>query len=247
MKILVVDDEKNVRLTLVGLLNSFCEGISEIKEADDVESGITLIESFKPDLLFLDVELKTQTGMELLNAIHDPNFELVFVTAHQQYAIDAFKFSAIDFLLKPIDPFALTQTVKKVQQNLSKNHLAEQLKILQQHHSNSKLLDNKIVLKDSEAIYYVKIANILFCAADGAYTTFHLHSGEQIIISKTIKEYDDLLTAYNFIRAHKSYLVNSYFIKKFDKTYNNIILDNDQEIPVSIRKREHVLSLLQKI
>ncbi len=246
MKVLVIDDEDNVRKAMVGLLNNFCEGIQQIEEANDVESGKEKILSFKPDLVFADVELKDRTVMDLLVNLEVFDFQLVFTTAFQKYAIDAFRFSAIDFLLKPIDPFMLHKAVAKAKENYDKDTLKEQITILKNSFANYNSIKNdKIVLKDSEAIYFVKINSIIYCQADGAYTTFFLENQEKIIISKTIKEYDDLLFPFGFIRTHQSYIVNKAFVKKFEKLKDSLILDNGKEIPVSQRKKETVLDFLK--
>ena len=187
MKILVIDDDFNIRETLVAMLNTFCKGITEIAQADDINSGKIAIHSFKPDLLFIDVELKEKTAMDLLSDISNIDFQIIFITAYQKYAIDAFKFSAIDFLLKPIDPTLLIKAVEKAQQNFDQSKFKRQYQILLNHLSNPNKND-KIVLKDNESIYFVPIKDIMYCQADGAYTTFNLIENETIIISKTLKE-----------------------------------------------------------
>lgn len=246
MKVLVIDDEDNVRKTTVSLIKVFCNDDIEIDEANDVDSAKDKIKSFKPDLVFADVELKDKTAIDIFNSIPVFDFQIIFVTAFEKYAIDAFKFSAVDFLLKPIDPLLLEKAIVKANDNFDKENLKKQLTVLQNFYLNqSPIKADKIVLKDSESVYFVKIETILYCQADGSYTTFYTDDNERIIISKTLKEYEDLLIPYGFIRTHQSYLVNKNYVKKFEKSTDQIALQNGQKIPVSQRKKEEVLSFLK--
>lgn len=246
MKILVIDDEDNVRKTTVSLIKVFCNSDIEIDEANDVDSAKDKIKSFKPDLVFADVELKDKTAIDLFNSIPVFDFQIIFVTAFEKYAIDAFKFSAIDFLLKPLDPLMLEKAIAKANENFDKENLKKQMTVLHDFYLNQNVIKNdKIVLKDIESVYFIKINSILYCQADGPYTTFFLDNNEKIIISKTIKEYDELLQPFGFIRTHQSYIVNKNFVKKFEKFTDQIILENGQKIPVSQRKKEEVLTLLK--
>lgn len=246
MKVLVIDDEPNVRKTTIDLLVNFCEGIEHIEEAEDIETAKVKLTNFKPDVVFADVVLKDKTAMDLFSTITVFDFQIVFMTAFEKYAIDAFKFSAIDFLLKPIDPLMLSKAVTKAKSNFDKESFKQQITVLQNSYDNHNLIKNdKIVLKDSEAIHFVKIKNIIYCEADGPYTTFFLENQEKIIVSKTIKEYDDLLIPFGFIRTHQTYLVNKVFVKKYKKFIDCLILDNGKEIPVSQRKKESVLDFLK--
>lgn len=245
MKILVIDDEDNVRKTTLNLIKVFCTGDIDIEEANDVDSAKDKIISFKPDLVFADVELKDKTAFDLFNSISVFDFQIIFVTAYQKYAIDAFKFSAIDFLLKPIDPLLLEKAIAKAYDKFDKENFKKQMTVLQNFYQNqSQIKNDKIVLKDSESVYFVKISTILYCQSDGPYTTFFLENNDKIIISKTIKEYEELLIPYGFIRTHQSYIVNKNFVKKFEKSTDQIILENGQKIPVSQRKKELLLTYL---
>jgi two-component system LytT family response regulator len=244
MKILVIDDDLNIRETLVTMLKTFCKGITEVAQADDIYSGKIAINSFKPDLLFIDVELKDKTAMDLLSDISDIDFQIIFITAYQKYAIDAFKFSAIDFLLKPIDPTQLIKATEKAKEYFDQSKFKSQYQVLLNYLSNPNK-NNKIVLKDNESIYFVPIKDIIYCEADGSYTTFNLIDSEAIMISKTLKEYDDLLFTHGFIRTHQSFIVNKAFVKKFEKHTDSLVLQNGKEIPVSQRKKDAVLAALK--
>lgn len=247
MRTLVIDNESEIRNSLIELITAFCPEVTKISSADSVMAGIEKIKIFKPDVVFLDVELGDGTGMDLLSKIENINFQVIFITAHNKYAVDAFKFSAIDFLLKPINPEELVIAVNKVKDKIKHNDILQQLTILSQNYALTFAAENKIVLKDAESIYFVKTKEIIRCESEGAYTTFYLVNNEKIVISKTIKEYEELLKPYGFLRTHQSHLVNKACIKRFDKSEGGIlILDNNDSVPVSQRKKEHIIEMLKK-
>ena len=247
MRALVIDNEKEILKSIVSLIAAFCPEIVEIGEADSVESGIARVKEFKPDILFLDVELGDGTGMDLLSKLGSIEFAVIFITAHNKYAVDAFRFSAIDFLLKPIDPEELIRSVQRAKSR--KNMLIdEQLRILKDFISNSNNAERKIVLRDSSSIYFVSISEIIRCESDGAYTTFKLKNDKDIVVSKGLKGYDEALEQYGFIRTHQSHLVNISKIKRFDKAEGGrLVMDNGDEVPVSQRKREQITELFKSI
>jgi two-component system, LytTR family, response regulator len=247
MKILLVDNEKEVRELLKDMIASVAPNEHQIDEADGVAMGMQKINSFKPDMIFLDVEMDDGTGFDLLNKISNPLFQLVFTTAHNKYAVQAFKCSAIDYLLKPVDFTELEKALNKAAVNISDKTLSEQLKVLMQQLTQKESADKQIVLKDSEASYFVKIADILYCEAEGSYTKFYFAIEKPIVISKNLSTYEDLLAVYGFIRTHHSYLVNASRIKMYDKTDGGtLVLDNGHTVPVSHRKKEYVMQLLER-
>lgn len=245
MRALVIDNETAIRKSMVDLIAAFCPEITEIGEATGVESGLEKIKSIQPDVLFLDVELGDGTGMDLLARLDKFNFPVIFITAHNKYAVDAFRFSAIDFLLKPINPEELIRSVERVKsQNNSK--LSDQIEILKDIIQASTNSSKKIVLRDSDSIYFVKVANIIRCESDKSYTTFIIHNHKNIVISKGLKDFEELLEPYGFIRTHQSHLINSAKIKRFDKADGGtIVLENEHEVPVSQRKRDQILELFK--
>jgi two-component system, LytTR family, response regulator len=246
MKILLVDNEKEVRELLKDLIAAVAPGIHELQEADGVASGLQKINSFKPDIVFLDVEMGDGSGFDLLNKIPHPGFQLIFTTAHNQYAIQAFKCSAIDYLLKPVDITELENSLQKADANISNSNLNKQLAVLMQQLNHKDAVDRQIVLKDIETSYFVKISEILYCEAEGSYTRFHLSNNSPIIISKNLSTYEDLLGPYGFIRTHHSYLVNPQHIKMYDKTDGgSLVLDNGNIVPISHRKKDYVMHILE--
>ncbi len=248
MKTLIIDNEENIRTGLIKQLKAFCHSVKEIKEATGVENGINAISEFKPDLVFLDVEMDDGTGIELIKRLGNFNFQLIFITAHDKYAINAFKLSAIDFLLKPIDAEDLILAVSKAEKNLKSKTLELQFQILQESLSSITINEKKIVLKDNESIYFVKVSDIVHCKAEGPYTEFYLTPQQKITISKSLKEYEELLEPFGFIRTHHSHLINIKRIVRFDKADGGtLILENKQEVPVSQRKREQIMELLNNM
>lgn len=247
MKILLVDNEKEVRALLRDMIQAIAPGTHELAEADGVASGLQKINSFQPDLVFLDVEMGDGTGFDLMNKIQLPQFQLIFTTAHNQYAIQAFKCSAIDYLLKPVDLTELENGLKKAASAVSTNNLNQQLTVLMQQLNQKNTGDQQIVLKDIEASYFVKIADILYCEADGSYTKFYIAGSHTIMISKNLSTYEELLGTYGFIRTHHSYLVNPQRIKIYDKTDGgSLILDTGHAVPISHRKKDYVMQLLER-
>ncbi len=247
MQVLIIDNEPSIRTGLQQMLRQYCPVVHTIHEAKGLKDGLEIITNLHPDLVFLDVELDDGTGIELLQKISTIDFQVVFITAHNHYAVEAFKFSAIDFLLKPIDIEELIRSVQRSQSNLDKTKVIEQLRVMQE---DRPALQNKkkIVLRDSENLHFVRVADILYCEADGGYTTFFLENGEKILVSKNLKEYESILQLFHFLRVHNSFLVNLEKVEKFDKTEGGyLILSNHSKIPVSHRKKEQVLAELAKV
>lgn len=248
MKVLVIDNEEIIRKGLVNQLKKRSAAVTSVDEAVGVVSGLAAIRSFQPDLVFLDVEMDDGTGFDLIKQLDQVNFQLVFITAYDKYAVTAFKMSAIDFLLKPIDSDELDQALEKAGRAIKSQNIAQQLEVLKASLTDIKAGDQKLVLQDNKSIYFVKIADILNCEAEGSYTTFHLLDGKKIVVSKSLKEYETLLEPHGFIRTHHSHLVNIKKILRFDKADGGIlVLVNNHEVPVSQRKKEQVLEMLSKL
>lgn len=246
MKLLIIDNEPNLRAAIKTLVQSYCPDITLIDEAEGVKSGLQKIKNFNPDILLLDVEMDDGTGFDLMQQVTDPSFRLIFVTAHNQYAIEAFKFSAVDYLLKPVDPEALQVSIQKAITQLRSMGLNRQIEFLLKQIHDKNEHGKRIVLKDIDNVYFIKIADILFCEAEGTYTRFHISGTEPVLVSKNLKEYESILEPLGFLRTHHSYLVNPDKITVFDKTDGgSLLLEGGLSIPVSLRKKETVLSILE--
>lgn len=246
MKILIIDNEELLRSGLKELINNCSDHLPLIEEADGVASGLQKVNQFRPDIVFLDIEMEDGTGFDLLSKISNPGFQLIFTTAHNQYAIQAFKFSAIDYLLKPIDPEELQKSLDKATANINKSDLSRQLAVMMQQLAAKPEGEKKIVLKDIESTYFIKVNDILFCEAEGTYTKFYFTNNDPILVSKNLKEYEAILEPLGFLRTHHSYLANPTKIKMYDKTDGGaLILEGGHSIPVSQRKKDTILSLLE--
>lgn len=247
MKILIIDNEAELRAGLKEMILQSSIPVSFIEEAEGVASGFEKINSFAPDIVFLDIEMNDGTGFDLLAKLTSPAFQLIFTTAHNQYAIRAFKFSAIDYLLKPINKEELHTCLQKAAANISKTDLSSQLGIMMQQYFSKKDEERRIVLNDKQSTYFVKLNDILFCEAEGPYTKFHIADKASILISKNLKEYEELLVPMGFVRTHHSYIVNPAKIKLYDKTDGGaLILEGGQMVPLSQRRKDAVMQALTK-
>lgn len=220
----------------------------EIFEADGVFSGIGAIQSNSPDILFLDIELDDGVAFDILKNLPEINMQLIFTTAHNHYAVKAFEYSALDYLLKPVSPSLLKNALNKASENVRKKNIAEQFSILMDTLNKQRPAEQKIVLKDINGIRITSVKDILYCEANGPYTTFYIENDKEITVSKNLKEYEELLADFNFVRSHHSYLVNIAKIKSIDKSDGMVItLINGAQIPVSIRKRDEILHAIEKL
>lgn len=246
MKAIIVDDEKNSCETLKVLLHDFCEGVSVRATCQTIADAVIAIAKHKPDVVFLDINMKGENGFDLLEKIKPINFEIVFATAYSEYAIKAFKFSAIDYLLKPIDIEELKSAVSKVskRKEIDANDRYDQL-LQNLKPQNSK--NYKLALPTATGLTFVKIADIIYCEADSNYTTFFLQDEKKIIVSQTLKEYEELLTPHRFFRIHHSYLVNLDFIKQYVRgDGGQVILMNDTALDVAKRRKDEFLKLFSE-
>jgi two-component system LytT family response regulator len=246
MKVLIVDNDEILRLGLRTLLKQI-DGISAIDEAAGVEAGLRILEHIQPDVVLLDVEMDDGTGFDFLNRLSDYAFQVIFITSHNKYAVEAFRFSALDFVQKPIDPEDLKRALLRAKELLKSNDLLAQIKVLQSALLGIRNVDEKIVLRDNKSLYFIKVSDILNCEAQGSYTTFYIINGDKIVVSKSLREYEALLSPFGFIRTHNSHLVNPKKITRLDKSDGGfLILENGSSVPISQRKWDYILSVLDK-
>ncbi|OFZ24741.1 MAG: hypothetical protein A3D92_16475 [Bacteroidetes bacterium RIFCSPHIGHO2_02_FULL_44_7] len=247
MDILIVDDEHLVRQGLVEFLGLCGMDTSAIRQATGIKEGLRLIDEQTPELLFLDVEMGDGTGFDLLNQLKHKNFLVIMITAHNKYAVDAFKFCALDFLEKPIDLEDLNRVLERVESEQKTRDLAQQFSYLKEHIENHSSVDKKIVLKDNKGLYFIKTSEILHCEASGSYTYFKLSDGRSIVVTKPLREYENLLEPLGFVRTHNSHLVNAKHIIRLDKTEGgSVILENGDAIPISQRRMDFVIQILSQ-
>ncbi|PWD99319.1 LytR/AlgR family response regulator transcription factor [Marinilabilia rubra] len=246
MKAVIIDDEPNARSTLRGMLNMLFQDLEIVGEADGVASGKTIIETHRPEIVFLDIRMKDGTGFDMLRQLKTRDFALVFLTAHDDHAIEAFRFSATDYLLKPVDPDDLKDAVEKVRRHNTNNQalLGTLMENIQQASAPSK----KLALKSSEAIHIVCTDDIIRCESMDNYTRFILKDQKPLVISRPLKAFDEMLEGVGFLRIHQSHLINLSHIRKIDRKGGFIVeLSDGSEAPVSVRKKEKLLKRLQTI
>jgi two-component system LytT family response regulator len=245
MKVLIVDDEASNLENLHQLLQSYAPDVEVCALAETVDEGLKAITLHRPELVFLDIQLHNQSGFDLLKQLGEINFELIFVTAYDQYGIQAVKFAALDYLLKPIDIDELTTAISKARKAISQKQKNERLGYLLKYLKDDNKAKPRIALPLFGETRYVNINEIIRCEADNTYTRFILKDGEQILVSKTLKEYAGMLLNYGFLRSHQSHLVNAAFIKSWLKEDGgSLLLTNGTKIPVSKLKREKVKEIL---
>ena len=247
LRTLIIDDEPPVRATLQGLLKRTCPQVNVVGEASSVASGIRAIREKSPDLVLLDIKMDDGTGFDLLNHFVNINFKIIFVTAYEEFAIQAFEFSAIDYLLKPVNPEKLTEAVKRAA--ITKQQVFNtQLGALRENLESPEKSNKKIILKNQESIFLLNVNDIVHCESDGSYTVVETNDNQKIVISKVLKEYDKLLSGSGFLRVHRSHLINLKHIKRFDKLDGgNVIMSNGHQIPVSTGGRERLLELFEEL
>lgn len=244
---LVVDDEAPIRELISGIIENFSELAEVVATADGVASGLAAIKQHKPDLVLLDVNLIDGTAFDLLQQLDEIKFAIIFITAYEKYAVNAFRFSAVDYIMKPIHIDELISAIHKASEQSEQQTLSLKLKNFFDN-INNKPEDKKIVLKTAESIFIVKLADIIRCEADHNYTTFFLTNGKKVLVSKTLKDYDEMFCDFFFFRAHQSHLININHIVSFEKNDGGFLrMADGSSVPVSKRKREELLELFNQI
>jgi two-component system, LytTR family, response regulator len=244
IKAVIIDDEKIARETLTSMIEMYCPGVQIVGDADTVLSGQALIKEMKPELIFLDVEMPPGTGFDVLRGLDVIQAEVVFITAHDQYAIHAIRVSALDYLLKPVNKQELTEAVAKFQR---RNVLLtpEVWDLLQQQLDSKKEQVERLVIPSLQGYEIIKVKDILYCEGDRNYTTFYFSGGETLLSSKTLKEYENLLPPSVFIRVHQKYLININFVKRYLKGRGgSLIMADGKSIDVSQNKKQALMDAL---
>lgn len=248
LKAVIIDDVQRIRQEYIATIKLHCPTVSIIGQADSVASGVRLIKQLDPDLVFLDIDLTDGTGFDLLQKFNPIPFKVIFITGHEDFAIRAFRFSAIDYLLKPLDPEDLVEAVRKAEDALGKEIFDLKIGNLFANFERPKNLQ-KLVLKTSDRIYSVNVQDIVNCESDKNYTTFHFINAPKLVVSTNLKEYETLLAPHNFFRTHQSHLINMAYFDHYIKAEggNRIVLKNNLVIPLSVRKKEEFLVLLDNL
>jgi two-component system, LytTR family, response regulator len=238
IKCIIIDDEPLARDFLRTILAENCSEITLVATAEDVLTGVKMIQEHKPEIVFLDVEMPGYSGFQLLDFFENIDFQVIFTTAHADYALRAFQVSAVDYILKPIQIEHIIRAVKKaniLRGNKSNN---ENLKVLKDNLQEGKIV--KIALPLGSTLIFVSPEDFMLLSADGSYTNIILTDGRKFLISKKLKEFEDVLKDYpQFFRAHRSHLINMHYVKQFNKSEGGMILMNhDVELPLSKEKKD---------
>ena len=244
LKAIIIDDEKTSRTAVRNLLVKYCsDDIIIVNEADGVKDAVLKIGKHKPDVIFLDIQMQDGTGFDLLEALPNIDFSIVFITAYEQYAIKAFKYSAFNYLTKPVDPDDIIDTVNKLKKGSKYQEIKEKLDVLLKNRNGYE----KIALPTQHGLRFVKIKDIVRCRSESNYTRFFLIHNEEFLVTRTLREYENLLPPEKFIRIHQSHLINLAYVEKYNKGEGgSVIMEDGSEVEVSRRKKESLLNILMK-
>lgn len=245
---IIVDDEEHAVNRLTNLLSTYCPEVIILTACSDIETAYEQINLLKPQAVFLDVQIHDSTGFDLLKKFEQIDFGVIFKTAYEKYAVRAFRFSAIDYLLKPVDPDDLIAAVNKLKDLQTRDRILENLDIVAQNMLHFRRQDKKITIPTVQGVEILNIQDIMYCQSHVNYTTLFLKTGKKITVAKTLKEFEGLLVPYNFCRVHNSYLINLAFVKSYNKGKGGAVkLENGTEIEVSVRRKEEFLNKLSEL
>jgi len=246
IKAIIIDDIEQARTTFKKDLEVYAPDVEVIGEANGVVEGAKLLKTITPDILFLDIQMQDGSGFDLIDILNDIPFKIIFITASDAYAIKAFRYAAIDYLLKPVDPDELISAMDKFRKNRINEN--EKYQLLNDSLKNYSKPNEKLALHSQDKIHIVSICDILRCESSVNYTEFHFVNAKKLLVSKTLKEFEDLLSESGFYRVHQSHLINTKFIKEYVKIEGgHLIMTDGSMIPVSTRKRPEVMKMLEKI
>lgn len=246
LKGLIVDDENRSVETLKSIIQNYCSNeLTIVGTANNITEAYQRINETNPDIVFLDVEMPHGSGFDLLEKFVNPPFEVIFTTGFDHYAVAAIKFSALDYLLKPINIEELRDAIDKAKNRIKGKNSQISIEHLIQNLRNPKDKANKIPLPILNGFQFVPVNTIVYCEADEDYTYVHLNDGQKLTVSKSIKDFEDLLSNYDFFRIHHSFLINRSYIKKYIKGEGGtIVTDQNAELPVSRRRKTEFLEWL---
>lgn len=245
IKAVIIDDEQPCIDRLQSLLINHCKSIELCGSFKSVDEGIKAIKQIQPALVFLDVEIHDKTGFDLLKQLPEINFEVIFTTAYDKYAVQAFKFSAIDYLLKPIDAAELQTAIEKLNSKFSQKEISQKFDTLFHNLKTIQGASKRICVPVVSGLVFIQVSDIIRCESEINYTKIFLKDKQKLLVAKTLKEFEELLSEYNFFRVHNSHLVNLAYIKSYNKGKGgSVIMEDNSEIEVSTRRKEEFLKRL---
>jgi two-component system LytT family response regulator len=246
MTAIIVDDEKHCRDVLALLLQKYCPQVSLLASCENGKAGVEAITMHRPDIVFLDIEMPGMSGFDMLEACSVTDFELIFTTAYNEYAIKAIRHNALDYILKPVDKDELVQAVERAGKERTARSSGKVDGLID--YLNKQRTGDRIALPTLEGLQILQSEDIYYCESDGGYTRFFLNTGKVSLISKTLKEVEDVLESKGFCRIHNSYLINLRYVQKYIRgDGGEVIMVNGANIPVSRNKKQDFLNFLEKI
>jgi two-component system, LytTR family, response regulator len=241
IKVLLIDDEEKARNILYYFLTTLVPEIAEVRQADSVDKAVAALKDYTPDIVFLDIEMPNKNGFDFLLEVNKPSFDVIFTTAYNQYAIQAIRFSALDYLLKPVDPDELKNSIQRYMEKKESTDQKEQLfNNLVQNIEQKDIKDFKIAVPSSDGVHFFVVDDILRLEADSSYTNIHLVNQRPFLASKTLKHFEEMLEDFHFIRTHKSHLVNSKHITRISNDKEFVLLTDGSKVEVARRKKDEV-------
>ncbi len=247
MKTIIIDDEPHCVGYLQVLLQQHCPQLQVVATAGNGQEGLSIIRHFTPQLVFLDVEMPVMNGFRMLEELGEVPFQLIFTTAYDRYALRAFKFSALDYLLKPIDAQELKNAVNR--SSKTAGPLPQQLSLLENHlHHPDAAFSNKIAIPSTEGFHFLNLEDIIVCEAESNYTKFHLTNGQRFLVSRTLGDVEETLKGKGFFRIHKQFLINLMHIEKYVKGDGGyIVMSNQQQVSIARSRREEFVMLFSRV
>jgi len=245
IKAVLIDDEKNALEMLEWQLHNYCPQIDIAAICNTADKGIAAIRQHQPRVIFLDIEMPKKNGFEVLQQFPEPFFEVIFTTAYNQFALKAFRFAALDYLLKPIDADDLVNAVKRFEKKVSPGNFQQQLDILIQQYKQPNALPDRVSFSTQQAVHFIKPETIVYCQSDSNYTSLYFADKTKMVVSKTLKEVEEMLLHYHFLRVHHSYIINTKEVTRYIKADGGAVeMSNGAQIPISRQKKDEVMQLL---
>ncbi|MEO8111757.1 MAG: LytTR family DNA-binding domain-containing protein [Ginsengibacter sp.] len=241
----LIDDEKNALEMLEWQLQTYCSQLVVKATCSSAEEGIAAIQLHRPQLVFLDIEMPLKNGFEVLLFFKEPFFDVIFTTAYNQFAIKAFRFAAFDYLLKPVDADDLAASVLRYEKKMMQTDVKRQLELLMQQYNGPAQLPAKVSFSTQEAIHFIDPLNILYCESNSNYTTLYFANNQKLVVSKTLKEVEEVLMYYHFYRIHHSFIINLQHVKRYLKNDGGSIeMTNDAQLPISRQRKQEVIQVI---
>jgi two-component system LytT family response regulator len=242
-QIVIIDDEKDARQSLVTLLNTYCPEVEICGEADSVEQAYSVICQTKPSCILLDISMEDGTGFDLLDRFPNPAFHVIFVTAYDSYALKAFRYHAIDYLLKPIQVEELVTAINRINPDSFKDYIPKIQNLLE---SNKTRQFDKITLTSMEGLVFINISDIIQLESSGSYTTFYLINEEKHLVARPMKDFEDLMPEKSFFKIHQSHIININLVKKVLREDGGFaIMSNGLRIPIARRRKDEFLMTMK--